>query len=206
MEVDDVENTNQPSRIVDEILWFEDRPVTFAWEVPLMRRFAKELDLRDKSLLEVGFGMGLFTGAAQEFSPAHHCVIESDSRCHADALARFGANKGFEALNARWQSIDLVGYGFDRAFYDSDAKTGEGVREFLEFISVCVNGALKKGGHLGFWSRSGSLSPDLLCTLRTFFRSIECGVERDLAVCEIGRRLGFTSDMPVWVAKDFLAR
>lgn len=158
-----------------------DDAVMSGWELPLMNRHAKLMcegrperkegaaEGEGFSVLNVGFGLGLFDAAVQRYKPAKHVIIEA----HPDVLAfmmESGWDKlpGVEIRAGRWQDVvpqlEAEGYQFDGIYTDTFGEYYAQLRDFFEYVP----NLLKEGGHFSFFNGLGGTNPffhDVYCKL-----------------------------------------
>jgi len=55
------------------------------WEEPIIKKHVELLNVKDKDVLEIGFGMGISANMIQEGQPKSHTIIE----CHPQVINYF---------------------------------------------------------------------------------------------------------------------
>ena len=94
-----------------------DAAVMERWETPLLQRQIDLLDVKDKDVLEIGFGMGITANMIQNAKPKSHTIID----CHPQILnfaTTFPYIDRINLVGDFWQNV-IMGMGkFDRIFYD----------------------------------------------------------------------------------------
>lgn len=151
-----------PNRILDSAA----NGVMMSWETSLMHQTAhKVLPSPGLSILNIGFGMGIFdTSVQDELAPASHHIVEA----HPDILGRM-TQTGWDSSSSTckrenvtvhagtWQDVlpQLVSQNitFDAIFFDTFA---EDYKAFREFFSEHVIGLLKPEGRWSFFHGLGA--------------------------------------------------
>ena len=132
-------------RLVDE----NDRPVMMRWELALMEAHAAAMQPAGRSVLNVGFGLGLIDRCLQSRRPKAHHIVE----CHPDVLAAmqqegWASKPGVRILQGRWQDVLPGGATYDAIFWDT---FGESVDELFEFMALLPT-LLNPGGTFSYFN------------------------------------------------------
>lgn len=103
------------------------------WEIPLMEKHIELLNVKDKDVLEVGFGMGISARMIQQNQPKSHTIIES----HPDVIRYY--NNNFEYKNNTtlisnfWQNVIMGLDKFDCIFFDTHMDKAE---DFFNIVDL----------------------------------------------------------------------
>jgi len=153
--------------------------VMMEWERPLMQAHAQALFSDGaRSVLNVGFGMGIIDEMFQSFGPVRHVISEA----HPDVLKEMRRRGWFDKPNVfvaegRWQDrIDeIIRNGpYDAVFFDTFGEHLDDLREFHQRLPQLVSAT----GAYSFFNG--------MCPNNIFFQGVACEVVRlDL------RNLGF---------------
>jgi spermidine synthase len=172
----------------------------FEWEGPVMSAFADSLDLPGRALLEVGFGLGVFTRCAQERRPRSHVIIELHPEV-AEAARRLAlSHPNITVIEDAWQNVEGIG-PFDVAFYDSFCPDDMLVEDLGRFFRRCVEGLVHDEAAVAFFVASDVLPPHLRTEALRYFEQVDAAVVRDLRPCERGRACGFGTSIAIPVAR-----
>jgi spermidine synthase len=88
------------------------------WETPMLQRHIDLLDVKDKDVLEIGFGMGITAGMIQKAEPKSHTIIECHPQVINHAKSTFPYIDKVNLVANFWQNV-IMGMGkFDRIFFD----------------------------------------------------------------------------------------
>ena len=168
----------------------DDDAVMMEWERPLMQAHAQVLLSEGRrTVMNVGFGMGIIDSYFQGYSPDLHVIIEA----HPDVYEKMIRDKWNEKPNVRiefgkWQDVlpKLVEEGLtvDAIFYDT---FGEHFLDLEDFHSYLPKLLSRPNGLYSFFN---GLAPDNI-----FFHGVACqcvklqlqqlGLETDFLPCEI---------------------
>ena len=101
------------------------------WEEPIMKKHVDLLNVKDKDVLELGFGMGISTTMIQEGQPKSHTVIE----CHPQVINYFMTTyehrDNIKLIPDFWQNvINSIGK-FDCILFDTYLDKPE---QFFELV------------------------------------------------------------------------
>lgn len=114
------------------------------WEVPLMQKHIDLLNVKDKNVLEVGFGMGISANMIQQAGPKSHTIIES----HPDVInyyhERYPHKDTTTLIMGYWQNVILNIGKFDCIFFDTHMDVIE------DFFNI-VDSKLNVGGKFTFF-------------------------------------------------------
>jgi protein arginine N-methyltransferase 2 len=131
------------------------------------------MKVQGKSVLNVGFGMGIIDGMIQSERPSHHTIIEA----HPDIYSKMVQDgwlikPNVTVLFGRWQDMLSQLSNYDAIFFDT---FGEYYDDLSEFNSYLPN-ILSYDGIYSYFNG--------LCGTSLFFHEVACGiVEIDLAEC-----------------------
>eukprot|EP00316_Scyphosphaera_apsteinii_P016382 CAMPEP_0119333668 /NCGR_PEP_ID=MMETSP1333-20130426/85719_1 /TAXON_ID=418940 /ORGANISM="Scyphosphaera apsteinii, Strain RCC1455" /LENGTH=374 /DNA_ID=CAMNT_0007343797 /DNA_START=90 /DNA_END=1211 /DNA_ORIENTATION=- len=144
----------------DRLLDADARPVMMEWEAPLMAAHADVLcptNTTAKTVLNIGFGLGLIDTLLQERHPKTHVIVEAhpdvlEHMRHAGWLQRVGVR----VLAGRWQQVlpklinDERGPAklFDAIFFDTFLEGVDELRRFHKLLPLL----LKSGGVYSFFN------------------------------------------------------
>merc|ERR1711957_911300 len=114
-----------------------------------------------KTILNIGFGMGIIDAAIQKLNPSKHVIIEAHPTIYANMKQDGWLDKrGVDVRFGRWQDVvgDLreEGMEFDGIFYDT---YGEHFTDLEDFHGLMTNVLHKPDGVYSFFN---GLAPDNL--------------------------------------------
>jgi len=145
--------------------------VMMEWERPLMQAHASTLcSSGARTILNVGFGMGIIDEYFQGFNLAKHVICEA----HPDVLREMRARGWFERSNVcivegRWQDkiSQIISLGpFDGVFFDTFGEHLDDLREFHTALPSIVS----EQGAYSFFNG--------MCPNNIFFQGVACEVVR----------------------------
>jgi spermidine synthase len=88
------------------------------WETPMLQRQIDLLDVKDKDVLEIGYGMGITSEMIQKAEPKSHTIIECHPQVINYAKATFPYINNVNLIGDFWQNVIMSLGKFDRIFYD----------------------------------------------------------------------------------------
>ena len=88
------------------------------WETPMLQRQIDLLDVKDKDVLEIGYGMGITSEMIQKAGPKSHTIIECHPQVINYAKATFPYINNVNLIGDFWQNVIMSLGKFDRIFYD----------------------------------------------------------------------------------------
>lgn len=144
-----------------EILDENGDAVMAGWETPLMHLSAdlvcagpNSSESACGSILNIGFGMGLFDDAVQRNNPAQHTIIEAHPDVYQKMLKDgWGKKPNVRIVFGRWQD-ELPKLGkFDGIFFDTYSEDYEDMRELHAALPRHLN-------HQGVYSYFNGLAPN----------------------------------------------
>lgn len=186
-----------------ETLMLGGHVVMHRWETPLLQAFARELDVSDQEVLEIGFGMGLSASAFQARSPCKHVIYEPHPQIRARADAWRLQQDHPERIDLRaglWQSIDPAqNERFDVVFFDGYSEPGSEFSDAAQFAALAST-MLRPGGKFGFFCMEPALSTETQLMLLQHFDRLEFAAVRGLAPSADFAALGVGDTMIVPVA------
>jgi hypothetical protein len=114
------------------------------WEYPVIQKHIELLNVKDKDVLEIGFGMGISTTLIQENHPKSHTLIE----CHPQVLnyfmTQYKYRDNIKLIPDFWQNVILSLDKFDCIFFDTYLDVPE------DFFNV-VEQKLRMGGKFSYF-------------------------------------------------------
>jgi protein arginine N-methyltransferase 2 len=128
----------------------ETKEVMMSWESPIMMASAEYVTNGGsaKSILEIGFGMGISAGYIQQFKPSTHTIIEGHPEIVSKANDFAKKNEGVNILYGDW--YDLVRGSelgkYDGIFFDTYYDLNDS--KFKEYLPNLIN----KGGRVTWWN------------------------------------------------------
>ncbi|ORY38915.1 S-adenosyl-L-methionine-dependent methyltransferase [Rhizoclosmatium globosum] len=155
------------SKLLDE----DGNGVMMGWEAPLMERHAMVIaPAPGKSVLNVGFGLGIIDTYLQERGVAQHTIIEAHPDVYAFMLKQGWDKKpGVKILFGRWQDVVDQLEVYDGIFFDTFGEDYDALKEFHELLP---NILAEDGIYSYFNGLSGS---------NPFFHEVSCAIcESDL--------------------------
>ncbi len=172
--------------VVDGSLLVSGQQVMQTWEKPLMQAMAEQVAGPGRSVLEIGFGLGISAGYIQEHRPAHHTIVEANPQVFETAMewSRAAGRENTEIVFGKWQ--DVIGSlgRFDGIFFDTyplDEAEFEshflGGSTYAEHFFPAAAEHLTEGGSFTYYSNEiDSLSRRHQRSLMRYFRSIRMRV------------------------------
>ena len=145
--------------------------VMMEWERPLMEAHASALFSGGaRTVLNIGFGMGIIDECFQRFNPAKHVISEA----HPDVLNEMKSRgwfdkQGVAVAAGRWQErIDeIIRHGpYDAVFFDTFGEHLDDLREFHKRLPQLLSPA----GAYSFFNG--------MCPNNIFFQGVACEVVR----------------------------
>ncbi|RPB05160.1 arginine N-methyltransferase 2 [Choiromyces venosus 120613-1] len=146
----------------DKLLDSDNNGVMMEWERNIMERSVEALlpgDKPGRSIMNVGFGMGIFDTLAQKKNVARHIIVEP----HRDVLKKmkeegWGEKPGVEILEGRWQdvldSLVQTGETIDAIYFDTFAEDYSQLKLFFsEYVVALLS---QEGGRFGFFHGLGA--------------------------------------------------
>lgn len=106
-------------------LMIQDQEVMQRWERPLMEALADIVSAPKRSVLELGFGLGISASLIQDRCPGEHTIIES----HPDIAKRAHRwragypDRRIRILEGRWQDVLPSCGDFDAILFDTHPET-----------------------------------------------------------------------------------
>jgi len=102
------------------------------WETPMLQRQIDLLEVKDKDVLEIGFGMGITAGMIQRAEPRSHTIIECHPQVINYAKSTFPYINKVNLVGDFWQNV-IMGMGkFDRIFFDPHADDYDAFFQIVE--------------------------------------------------------------------------
>lgn len=133
----------EPVTGAETLLDAEANAVMMSWETDIMLKSAAILCPEPgRSVLNIGFGLGIIDTAIQERHPSRHVIVEA----HPDVLARMKRDGWYErpgvtVLEGRWQDVvdDLANREtFDSIYYDP-FEYWEDMHAFFDSVVALLN-------------------------------------------------------------------
>ena len=88
------------------------------WETPMLQRQIDLLDVKDKDVLEIGYGMGITAKMIQNAEPKSHTIIECHPQVINYAKSTFPYIDKVNLVGNFWQNVIMSMGKFDRIFFD----------------------------------------------------------------------------------------
>ena len=130
--------------LLDRIIVKSDKTqVMMSWEEPLMRAMAEIVAMRRGDVLEIGFGMGISSGAVARLNPRSQTIIEAHPQIIERAEKWAEGRATTRILPGKWQDILPTRGSYDGILFDVFG--GKGQRE-------AFFGELKKHLRPGGWA------------------------------------------------------
>jgi protein arginine N-methyltransferase 2 len=127
---------SRPLTYKDGVLYDDqNNAVMMGWEAPIMKKHVEILNPAGKSVLNVGFGLGIIDTMIQETNPTRHVIIEA----HPDVYAKmkewgWDQKPNVEIFFGKWQDvIGDVGV-FDCVFFDTFGEDYTALKQFHEHL------------------------------------------------------------------------
>ena len=114
------------------------------WERPIMKKHVELLNVKDKDVLEIGFGMGISTTMIQEEQPKSHTLIECHPQVINYFMTQYEHKDKIKLIPDFWQNVILSLDKFDCIFFDTYIDKPE------DFFKV-VEQKLRVGGKFSYF-------------------------------------------------------
>ena len=114
------------------------------WERPIMKKHIELLNVKDKDVLEIGFGMGISTTMIQEGQPKSHTLIECHPQVINYFMTQYEHKDKIKLIPDFWQNVILSLDKFDCIFFDTYIDKPE------DFFDV-VEQKLRVGGKFSYF-------------------------------------------------------
>ena len=153
----------------------EDFNVMMNWETPIMKRSAEWVTDRGraKSVLEIGYGMGIAAGFIQNFQPDLHIIMELHPSIVERAQEYANQRNKFYSSNKKTshKRVTIMGGKDWYTEFQKDFKKS-GLQEFdaifidtyndnnLDKLKNYITKMLKVGGRMTWWNPMEDLLPD----------------------------------------------
>ncbi|CAZ80964.1 unnamed protein product [Tuber melanosporum] len=146
----------------DKLLDSDNNSVMMEWERDIMERSVEALlpgDKPGRSIMNIGFGMGIFDTIAQKKNVARHIIVEP----HKDVLRKMkeeGWDKkpGVMILEGRWQdvlgSLTQTGETMDAIYFDTFAEDYSQLKLFFSEYVIAL--LAQEGGRFSFFHGLGA--------------------------------------------------
>jgi len=166
-----VEYTNDEQKLMDP----QGDAVMMEWETPLMQLHAKLIcsgslgddvvPSSDRSVLNIGFGMGIIDACIEAYGCKNHTIIEAHPQVYQKMLDDGWDKKpGVNIVFGRWQDV-ISGLGkFDGIFFDTYGEYYEDMQELHQVLKDHMT----SGGVYSFFNG--------LCPRNIFFHGVACQV------------------------------
>lgn len=124
--------------------------VMMEWETPIMKRHVELMHVKDKDVLNVGFGLGIIDRFIQEAEPRSHTIIEA----HPDVYRKmkewgWDEKPGVKIEFGTWQEVmPRLNQSFDCVYFDTFSEYYEDMRQFHALMLP----KLRKGGIYSFFN------------------------------------------------------
>lgn len=131
----------------------------------IMRKYAEcVIDGRnDVRLLEIGYGLGVFTDEAEKIGTKEHVIIECHPKICAIAREKYNKQKHIKIFQGFWQEFKAE-KRYDAIFYDCTVigKEVDAVDELLQFIEFSMDHFLTEDGIISFWYQGNKIDYRIL--------------------------------------------
>lgn len=186
----------------DDVWLLGDKVMAYSWEQPLMLEFAKGLNNKNSSILEIGFGMGVFCREIIKTPIAHYSLLEIHPELCIEAKRLLkGTNIPSNIINSSWQSYKDYDYKYDSIMYDPFSEKGCRENDLLFFSEKATTHWLKKNGKLGIFYADPFLDENISTILLSFFEKINVFKVTGLSINEAFRKRGLSDYMLVVIAE-----
>ncbi len=133
----------------------DDDAIMMEWERPLMHAHANILThngIKQKRILNIGFGLGIIDSALQSYEPSYHVIIEAHPTVYDKMIKDGWGNKSnVRICFGRWQvelpKLIKEGLVFDGIFYDT---YGEHFTDLEDFHVIMATTLCKPDGVYSF--------------------------------------------------------
>ncbi|MEY2632396.1 MAG: hypothetical protein RIR00_1050, partial [Pseudomonadota bacterium] len=129
-----------------------DVPVAYEWQIPLWVEFASRLNISGRRLVEIGYGMGLFSKVATRFAAKKHIIIEAHPLIAYEARQRISEDelKSTYVIEQLWQDSLSRQQECDAIMYDAFSVLGEKYTDLDKLCCIASN-ILAQDGAIGFF-------------------------------------------------------
>jgi len=104
-----------------------------SWEIPMMQKHVDLLDVKDKDVLEIGFGMGISATMIQNAKPKSHTIIESHPHVLNYFVEKFPYKDNVKMIPGFWQNIIMGLDKYDCIFFDTHMDKAE---DFFNLVDL----------------------------------------------------------------------
>jgi predicted O-methyltransferase YrrM len=102
-------------------------------EEPLMQKHVDLLNVKDKDVLEIGFGMGISATMIQEAQPKSHTIIECHPQVINYFLTTYEHRDNIKLIPDYWQNVIMSIDKYDCIFFDTYADKAE---QFFDIVDL----------------------------------------------------------------------
>ena len=155
----------------DGAMYVGDELMVFASQQSIMYEYARTItEDGAKSVLEIGYGAGVFAEEVQKFEIKKHVIVECHNAIANHAIEKMNSRKKqlmcVTVINDLWQNTVQKLGKFDAIFYDSYSPTGHAVEDLLCFIDVAFSTLLNENGVFSFWYCASQIHSEILHDLK----------------------------------------
>lgn len=187
-----------------EEAWFlGDKAMAFGWEQPLMFEFAKHLNGKNTSILEIGFGMGVFCKEIIKTPINSYTLLEIHPELCQEARKLLNdTNIYSNIVNSSWQSYRDYKCQYDSIMYDPFSDKGCREDDLLLFSEKAAKKLLKENGKLGVFYADPFLDERVSSILLKYFEKINVHKVIGLNINEDFKKRGLTDYMLAVIAEN----
>lgn len=117
----------------------------------VMARYASNVvdGRKNISILEVGYGLGVFSDEIEKYDLKKHCIVECHPQLIENAECKYKNKKHVEVFCGFWQDY-TPNILFDAVFYDVTVLDQDAVDSLISFLKW-IDKYLNIGGIVSFW-------------------------------------------------------
>ena len=173
----------------------------FDWERNLMARFAQELHIAKGTILEIGFGKGIFASALNKLGNVKHIILEPHPEIYKKAVEWSRNNPKIQVFNCLWQDFHCHKNSIDSVMYDGYSEKNKRNDDLEALFQVASKYWLKPNGSLGFFYADPAIDKTTEVLTEKYFNSIHFHKCFEIEPNEVFLRRGIKDFMYVPIAK-----
>lgn len=159
-------------------IYLEENPNSFVmmnWETELMKEHAKIVCSGGGDILEIGFGMGIFSNFVQQYSIKSHTIVESNPQIHQKLIEWSQNYNNVTIIFGDWYKIfwKINQKKYDGIFYDADCSN------IQHFRAKVVDRSLREDGIFSYFAPDGKDSYFYGNRLNQYSINISCEIPKN---------------------------
>jgi hypothetical protein len=145
------------------------RNLCFSWESGLMNRFAKELFLDGGTILEIGFGQGVFSQAIHKLGNMKHIILEPHPEVYKKAIDWSSEKPNVQVVNCLWQDFIYNECDINSIMYDGYSEKNKRNSDLEALFVVSSKKWLASSASLGFFYADPVFDKDIEASIEKYF-------------------------------------